>query len=152
VSGVISTAPRPTHLDHCSGESLAMCRSLIGLGFELHISCTRSRYLTTYVLRVETFLQNECMLKNSRYLFVGSVAEKVKAPFLQQPCDHDHMIYVQLPPSSDTLLHPWIRCFTMIISAWWLRTSSKFSAKKSKKQPKNSEMDNSKAGVDSSKI
>ena len=26
-----------------------------------------------------------------------------------------------------TLLRPWIRRFTMIISAWWLRTSSKFS-------------------------
>jgi len=31
----------------------------------------------------------------------------------------------------------------MIISAWWLLTSSKFSGKKSKKQPENSEMDNS---------
>jgi len=28
----------------------------------------------------------------------------------------------KLPPS---LLHSWIRRFTMIISAWWLRTSSK---------------------------
>ena len=26
----------------------------------------------------------------------------------------------------DTLLRPWIRRFTMIIFAWWLRTSSKF--------------------------
>ena len=26
-----------------------------------------------------------------------------------------------------TLLRPWIRRFTMIISAWWLRTSSKFT-------------------------
>jgi len=32
------------------------------------------------------------------------------------------------------------------ISAWWLRTSSKFSGKKSKKQPENSEI------ADSSKI
>jgi len=31
----------------------------------------------------------------------------------------------------------------MIISAWWLRTNSKFSGKKSKKQPENSEIDNS---------
>jgi len=30
----------------------------------------------------------------------------------------------------------------MIISTWWLRKSSKFSGKKSKKQPENSEMDN----------
>jgi len=40
-------------------------------------------------------------------------------------------------------LRPWIRRFTMIISAWWLRTSSKFSGNKSKKQPENSELDNS---------
>ena len=26
-----------------------------------------------------------------------------------------------------TLLRPWIRCFTTIISAWWLRTSSKLT-------------------------
>ena len=26
-----------------------------------------------------------------------------------------------------TLLRPWIRRFTIIISAWWLRTSSKFT-------------------------
>jgi len=55
-------------------------------------------------------------------LFVGSVAERVKAPFLWRPCNHD---------------------FTMIISAWWLRTSSKFSGKKSKKQPETVKMDNS---------
>jgi len=64
------------------------------------------------------------------YYIIGSVAERVKAPFLWKQCDH-------------TLLHPWIRRFTMIISAWWLRTSSKLSGKKSKIQPENSEMDNS---------
>jgi len=31
----------------------------------------------------------------------------------------------------------------LIVSAWWLRTSSKFSGKRSKKQLENSEMDNS---------
>jgi len=31
------------------------------------------------------------------------------------------------------------RVFTMIISAWWLQTSSKLSEKKSKQQPENSE-------------
>jgi len=41
------------------------------------------------------------------------------------------------------LLRPWIKRFTMIISAWWLRTSSKFSGKKTKKQPENSETYNS---------
>jgi len=33
-------------------------------------------------------------------------------------------------------LRPWIKRFTMIISAWWLRTSSKFSGKKSKNNRK----------------
>jgi len=40
----------------------------------------------------------------------------------------------------------------MIISAWWLRTSSILTRKKSKKQPENSEMDNSEAREDSFKI
>jgi len=40
----------------------------------------------------------------------------------------------------------------MIISAWWLRTSSKFSDKKFKETTGNSEMDNSEAGTDLSKI
>ena len=31
-----------------------------------------------------------------------------------------------------TLLRPWIRRFTIIISAWWLRTSSKFTWEKVK--------------------
>ena len=26
-----------------------------------------------------------------------------------------------------TLLRPWIKCFTMIIPAWWLHASSKFN-------------------------
>jgi len=40
----------------------------------------------------------------------------------------------------------------MIISAWWLQTSSKFSGKKSEKQQENLEVDNSvKAGADLSK-
>jgi len=39
--------------------------------------------------------------------------------------DRDRVILVQLPPSSHTLLRPRIRRFKPIISAWWLRTSSK---------------------------
>jgi len=35
----------------------------------------------------------------------------------------------------------------MIISAWWLQTSSKLAGKKSKNQLENSEMDNFKAGA-----
>jgi len=40
-------------------------------------------------------------------------------------------VVINSPLLSDTLLRPWIRRFTMIISAWCLRTSSKFSGKKS---------------------
>jgi len=40
-----------------------------------------------------------------------------------------------LPPLSVSL-RPWIRHFMIIISAWWLQTSSKLSGKKSKKQQK----------------
>ena len=36
------------------------------------------------------------------------------------------MIWVEPAPWS-TVLRPWIRRFTMIISAGWIRTSSKFS-------------------------
>jgi len=31
-------------------------------------------------------------------------------------------------------MHPWVRRFMIIISAWWLRISSKFIGKNSKKQ------------------
>ena len=54
---------------------------------------------------------------------VGSVAEWVKASFLRRPRSNclgsTHTLVM--------LLRPWIRRFMMIISAWWLRTSSKFS-------------------------
>jgi len=67
----------------------------------------------------------------------------LKHHFLRQPRDHDCMIYVQPPPSSHMLLHPWIKHFTMIISAWWLLTSNKLSGTgTSKKQLENSEMGN----------
>ena len=38
-----------------------------------------------------------------------------------------------------TLLRPWIRRFTMIVSAWWLRTNSKFTWKEVKRQPESLE-------------
>ena len=38
-----------------------------------------------------------------------------------------------------TFLRLWIRRFTMIISAWWLQTSSKFTWEEVKRQPKNLE-------------
>jgi len=40
------------------------------------------------------------------------MAESVKVPFL---CVHNSVIWVQLPPTVHMLLHPWIRCLTMII-------------------------------------
>ena len=48
-----------------------------------------------------------------------------------------------------TLFRPWIRRFTMIISAWWLRTSSKFTLVKC--QPENMEKGQLLSGLDSSK-
>jgi len=63
--------------------------------------------------------------------------------YSKQKCERALSLIHLLPRSSDTLLRPWIRCLTMIISAWWLRTTSKLSGKKSEKQPENSEMDNS---------
>ena len=35
-------------------------------------------------------------------------------------------------PTLVTLLRPWIQRFTMIISAWWFRTSSKFNGREFK--------------------
>ena len=56
-------------------------------------------------------------------IFVGSVAEWVKASFLRRPGSND----LGSTRTLVTLLRPWIRRFTMIISARWFRTSSKFS-------------------------
>ena len=38
--------------------------------------------------------------------------------------DHDRMVNGS-PPNLVSLLRPWIRCFTMITSAWWSLASSK---------------------------
>ena len=38
--------------------------------------------------------------------------------------DHDRKVDGSLP-NLVSLLRPWIRCFTMIISAWWNLASSK---------------------------
>ena len=54
---------------------------------------------------------------------VGTVAEWVKASFLRRPLSND----LGSTRTLVTLLRPWNRRITMIISAWWLRTSSKFS-------------------------
>ena len=55
--------------------------------------------------------------------FIHQRGEWVKASILRRPWSNDlgsTRILV-------TLLRPWIRRFTMIISAWWLWTGSKFS-------------------------
>jgi len=53
------------------------------------------------------------------------------------------MITVDSTPDRIALLSPWIRRFVMVISAWWLRTSSKLTGKKLKKQPKDLKIGNS---------
>ena len=65
----------------------------------------------------------------------GSVAERVKASFFD---DSDLMI-ISSTRTLVTLLRPWIRRFTIIISAWWLRTSSKFMWEEVKRQPESLE-------------
>ena len=47
--------------------------------------------------------------------------------------DSDHMIMSSTRTMVE-LLRPWIRRFTIIISAWWLRTSSKFMWEEVKRQ------------------
>ena len=42
-------------------------------------------------------------------------------------------------PNQTSLLRPWIRCFAMIISAWWDLTSCKLKKSEAKAQFKNSE-------------
>jgi len=75
------------------------------------------------------------------YASVDSVAERVKAPFVGQSCDHNVSLCSTLTLIAQ--LHPWIRHFTTIISAWWHRTNSKLSGKKSNQQPENLEISNS---------
>ena len=53
----------------------------------------------------------------------GSIAAWVKASFLRSLWLHD----LGSTPIPLSFLRLWIRRFTMIISAWWLRTSSIFS-------------------------
>ena len=54
---------------------------------------------------------------------VGSVVERVKASLLRWSWSHDMDSTITLI----MLMRPWVRRLTMIISAWWLRTSIKFS-------------------------
>ena len=52
--------------------------------------------------------------------------------------DHDRKVN-GLTTNLVSLLRPWMRCFTMIISAWWNPASSKLKKSRSKIQPENSE-------------
>ena len=54
---------------------------------------------------------------------VGRVTECLKASFLQRPWLHD----LGSTRTLATWLSPWIKRFMVIISAWWLWTSSKVS-------------------------
>ena len=54
--------------------------------------------------------------------------------------DHDRKVNGSTP-NLVSLLRPWIRCFTMIISAWWNLASSKL--KKSEENSKLGNKDNS---------
>ena len=44
---------------------------------------------------------------------------------------HDLKVHDSTPTQA-SLLHPWIRCFTTIISAWWNLTSSKLKKQQAK--------------------
>ena len=76
------------------------------------------------------------------------MAKRVKAPLLRRSWPH----HLGSTRTLVTFLRPWIKRFTMIISAWWLRTSSEFSAKKQNVNRKVRNTVNPYAGADSSKI
>jgi len=47
-----------------------------------------------------------------------------KASFLRRPCDHDRVLYVKFLLSSRRVVRPWIRRFTTIVFAWWLKQAA----------------------------
>ena len=61
--------------------------------------------------------------------------QRVKALFLRRPQSYD----LGLIRTLVTLLRAWKRRFAVIVSVWWLRTSSKFTWKEVKRQPENLE-------------
>ena len=63
--------------------------------------------------------------------------------------DHDRKVDGS-PPNLVSLLRPWIRCFTMIISAWWNLASSKLKKSEENSSGKLGNKGNSKASLDSS--
>jgi len=63
---------------------------------------------------------------------VGNMVKRLKAPFLRQLCDHDRMILESTFTFDAHVVASLIRHFIMIISAWWLQSSSKYSGKPKK--------------------
>ena len=64
----------------------------------------------------------DIMFVSGLFLWLGSVVEWFRAPFLWRPV-------IEVAGStlnSITLLRPWERRFAIISSAWWILTSSKF--------------------------
>ena len=93
--------------------SLAMASSLVSSTPRLILVTYKTRHCNNQYIQYINIIIN----------IVGSVAEWVKALFLRRPWSNGPGSTCTLV----TLLRPWIRRFTMIISAWWLRTSSEFS-------------------------
>ena len=94
---------------------------MINKGFETKLKGTyaMAQYLT--------FCPSNLTKGKAGFDSFGSVAERVKALFLRQPLSHD----LGSARTLVTLLRPWIRHFTMIISAEWLPTqAANFSFKR----------------------
>ena len=87
------------------------------LVIEINCNCTKA---ATLLEASEIHLNKHNKVTNRRQHKhqVGSVAVRVKASFLRRPRSHD----LGSTRTQVTWLRPWIRRFTMIISAWWLRT------------------------------
>ena len=89
------------------------------------------KYLPNKTIAINQIFTDYCRVSTNLVLqFLGSVAEWVKASFLQYD-DSDRRI-MSSTRTLVTLLRPWIRRFTIFISAWWLRTSCKFTWKEVK--------------------
>jgi len=69
----------------------------------------------------QIFVQN---LENTLFITACAIEKNCNRP-VNLKCHffsyHAHVI-TALPLFCIALLHPWIKCFTMIIFAWWLQT------------------------------
>ena len=95
----------------------------------------QQKLLMLYKKYFETFSESATRMMDAVTLpkWVGSVAEMIKASFLRRPWSHDMGSILTLV----ALLRRWIRRFTMIIFACWLRTSSKFSGQEIEENHRN---------------